>query len=98
MAKKAVKYYPESADAWNFLGYTSRKMNLFNDSELAYTNALKIDPKHKGALEYFGELYLLINNLEKAEEFYEKLKKLCTFNCKEMKKLEDAISKYKINN
>ena len=97
-AKKAVKYYPDSADAWNFLGYTSRKMSLFEESKKAYTTALEIDPEHKGALEYFGELYLLINNLEKAEEFYSKLKKLCMFNCKELKKLESAISEYKNNN
>ena len=75
-----------------------RKMSLLEESKKAYTTALEIDPEHKGALEYFGELYLLINNLEKAEEFYSKLKKLCMFNCKELKKLESAISEYKNNN
>ena len=47
-------------------------------------------------MEYYGELHLTLNKPEKAKLLAE-LKKLCTFNCKEMKQLEKAIQNYESN-
>lgn len=86
---------PDSADAWNLTGFASRKMGNYAASEAAYDKALAINPKHKGALEYKGELYLTLGNLAGAEEMLARLSKACYFNCKEKKQLVEAIEAYK---
>jgi len=45
----------------NLMGYSFRKKNIPNlaESEKYYQVALEIDPKHKDALEYYGELLLI---------------------------------------
>ena len=64
-------------------------------NEVAYDKALAIDPKHKGALEYKGELYLTLGNLEGAENMFDRLNKVCFLSCKEKKQLAAAIRTYK---
>ena len=88
---------PNSADWNNLLGYAQRKKtppNL-NAAEFYYQAALKIDPKHKGALEYFGELLLMKNDLPGAEQMLARLDKVCFFSCEEYRDLKEAIAKYK---
>ena len=88
---------PNSADWNNLLGYAQRKKtppNL-NAAEFYYQAALKIDPKHKGALEYFGELLLMKNDLPGAEQMLARLDKVCFFSCEEYRDLKEAIVKYK---
>ena len=46
------------ADALNLMGYAYRKLGNFAGSREYYTRALTLDPRHKGALEYMGELEL----------------------------------------
>ena len=86
---------PNNADAWNLTGFASRKLGDYAASEVAYDKALAIDPKHKGALEYKGELYLTLGNLEGAENMFERLNKVCFLSCKEKKQLAAAIRTYK---
>jgi len=88
---------PNSADWNNLLGYAQRKKtppNL-NAAEFYYQAALMIDPKHKGALEYYGELLLMKNDLLGAEQMLARLDKLCFFSCEEYRDLKEAIAKYK---
>jgi len=86
---------PDNADAWNLTGFASRKLGDYTRSEAAYDRALAINPKHKGALEYKGELYLTLGNLEGAEQMLARLSKSCYFNCSEKKQLTAAIEAYK---
>ena len=86
---------PDNADAWNLTGYASRKLGDYTRSEAAYDRALAINPKHKGALEYKGELYLTLGNVEGAEVLLARLSKSCFFNCAEKKQLAAAIEAYK---
>ena len=85
----------DNADAWNLTGFASRKLGDYAASEVAYDKALAIDPKHKGALEYKGELFLTLGNLEGAEEMFDRLNKACFLSCKEKKQLAAAIRTYK---
>ena len=88
---------PSSADWNNLLGFAQRKKtppNL-NAAEFYYQAALKIDPKHKGALEYYGELLLMKNDLLGAEQMLARLDKVCFFSCEEYRDLKEAIAKYK---
>ena len=93
--QKEVAGDPSNADAWNLIGFSSRKLGDYVTSEAAYDKALAIDPKHKGALEYKGELYLTLGNLAGAEELLTRLRRSCSFNCSEFKELKDAIAAYK---
>ena len=86
---------PKNADAWNLTGFVSRKLGDYSRSEKAYDTALAINPKHAGALEYKGELYLTLKNLAGAEEMLSRLKANCSFNCNELKALRKAINLFK---
>ncbi len=88
---------PSSADWNNLLGFAQRKKtppNL-NAAEFYYQAALNIDPKHKGALEYYGELLLMKNDLLGAEQMLARLDKVCFFSCEEYRDLKEEIAKYK---
>jgi tetratricopeptide (TPR) repeat protein len=88
---------PNSADWNNLLGYAQRKKNPpdLAAAERYYQAALKIDPKHKGALEYYGELFLMKNDLAGAEQMLARLNKVCIFSCEEYRDLKEAIAKFK---
>ena len=90
---------PASADWNNLMGYSLRKAGAANaaESERYYNEALRIDPKHKGALEDSGELYLMMGDLPKAEQRLTALDKACFLPCSEYKDLKNAVAKYKAN-
>jgi Flp pilus assembly protein TadD len=88
-----------SADWNNLMGYSLRKAGAANatESEKFYNEALRIDPKHKGALEYSGELYLMMGNLPAAEQRLAALDKACFLPCSEHADLKKAVAQYKAN-
>ena len=88
-----------SADWNNLMGYSLRKADPANyaDAERFYNDALKINPKHRGALEYSGELYLMKGNLAMAEERLSALDKACFLPCDEHRDLKRAVARYKAN-
>jgi Flp pilus assembly protein TadD len=47
-----------NADVYNLMGYSLRKSGDPTQALVYYEKALDIDPRHKGALEYLGELYV----------------------------------------
>ena len=81
----------KEADKYNLLGFTARKSGDLNAAAEYYKKALEINPKHIQALEYQGELYLQLGEMEKAKKNLEKIKTICWFICKEKKMLEQAI-------
>jgi len=93
--QKVVQKEPGKADAWNWLGYSQRKTGKYDDALKSYTRALEIDAKHKGANEYLGELYLMTDNLPKAEGQLKVLIDLCPSGCSERSDLEKAVAAYK---
>lgn len=96
LLQKVVADNPRDADAWNYLGFASRKLGKKQEALGYYEKALKLDPKHKGANEYLGELYLMMNDLPKAEAQLATLKSLCgNSNCEEVEDLEADIADYK---
>jgi Flp pilus assembly protein TadD len=89
-----------SADWNNLMGYSLRRKNTpdFVASESFYLAALKIEPEHKGALEYYGELLLMKNDVVSAEQMLKRLDKACFFSCEEYRDLKQSISNYKSKN
>jgi cytochrome c-type biogenesis protein CcmH/NrfG len=94
--EEGLRKEPENADYHNLLAYSIRK-GPNPDMSLVfkhYNEALRIDPKHKGAHEYLGEAYLMVGNLAKAKEHLAQLDKICFFSCSEFRDLKKAITAY----
>lgn len=89
---------PEDADLLNLLAYSHRKLERFEIALEFYQQALKIKPRHRGANEYLGELYLQLGQPEKAEQRLKVLDKACFFGCDEYDELEQAIEAYRKEN
>jgi len=87
---------PNDADVLNLLGYSYRRIGNFDQSRGYYLQALAVDPKHRGANEYLGELYLETGQLNKAEERLAVLDKDCWLGCDEYTELKESIDKYKL--
>src|SRR2546425_7111951 len=85
------------ADWNNLMGYSLRKSPNpdFAGAEKFYDEALRIDPRHRGALEYSGELYLQTGDLARAEQRLAALDKACFLPCAEYSDLKKAIAQYK---
>jgi Tfp pilus assembly protein PilF len=97
---KAVKENPSDADAHTMLAYSYRKLGRFDKSMAHYKRALSIDPNHRSAREYLGELYLEMNQPLNAQKQLQALKKACPSlgKCTEYDDLTETISRYKKNN
>jgi tetratricopeptide (TPR) repeat protein len=94
LLQKSIQQKGEYADALNLLGYSNRKLGDMAKAMTYYTKALNKEPKHLGANEYMGELYLEMNNLPKAEERLAVLKDACG-NCEQFEELDDKVKDYK---
>ena len=82
-------------DVLNMLGFAHRKLDRFETAFDYYREALAIEPRHLGANEYLGELYLETGELEKAEERLGELALACPSGCEERSELSEAIDAYK---
>ena len=72
-----IDFNPSSADAFNLLGFSFRNMGNTKRAMTAYTRALKLDPKHTGALEYQGVLFVKLGDMDKAKANLDKIKGIC---------------------
>lgn len=84
-----------NANAYNLLGFSHRKLGEFDKAKGYYDQALAINPDHKGANEYLGELFLQIGDLANAEARLAKLNQICTTACEEYAELKEKIDAYK---
>jgi Flp pilus assembly protein TadD len=94
LLNKVVDKDPDNEDAWNYLGYSLRNLQEFDGALAAYEKALQLEPEHKGALEYLGELYLNTGQPEKARVQLQKLDDACLLTCKEFRMLKKQIAGY----
>lgn len=95
LLQQVVAKDPKNADAYNLMGFATRKSGDANGSLQYYNTALGIDPKHLGAHEYIGEAYLMLGKTAEAEAELVKLDGLCVFGCVEQRTLKAAIADYK---
>ena len=96
LLKNAIESNPGNADYHNLLAYTTRRGPNPDMAVVVseYAEALRIDPKHRGAHEYLGEAYLQIDDVPKAREQLALLDKLCTFGCEEYSQLKRSLKEY----
>ena len=90
--RKAADLRPKNADIQNYLGFAYRKSGKLEASGNHYAKALELDPDHKGALEYQGELFLMTGVPEKARANLARLEDLCPSGCSELTDLKAAIA------
>ena len=91
LLERVVTRSPGNADAYNYLGYTSRKLGDRGAAFSYYQLALQIDPEHLGANEYLGELYAEIGDLKNAQAQLARVGEICHSSCRAFTELETAI-------
>ena len=84
------KKYTKDPDILNHYAFALRKTKNLVKAEEYYKKALAIEPDHRGALEYIGELYVDTNRLELANSTLQKLEKC---RCEEFAELKNYINK-----
>jgi len=96
--ESAVRYLEDAinlcqleADLYNLLGYANQKMENFEAAGLAYDTALELEPQHRSALAYQGELFVLLGQIELAGHNLTKLSRICASGCDEYFKLKAYI-------
>ncbi|MBI3636839.1 MAG: tetratricopeptide repeat protein [Candidatus Rokubacteria bacterium] len=82
-------------DLENLLGYSYRNVGRLDEAFRHYRQALRLNPRHRGAHEYIGEAYLLINDVGKAEGHLATLARICIVSCEEHEDLRRKIAEYK---
>ena len=82
--------YQKDPDILNYYAFSLRKTKQLEKAETYYKKALDIDPEHRGALEYIGELYVDTNRIDLAKKVLQKLEKC---RCPEFAELQNYIPK-----
>jgi tetratricopeptide (TPR) repeat protein len=68
--QQAAQSDPSMPEAWNYVGYTSRKLGNYAAALSAYSQALTLKPGYPDALEYRGEAFLGLNRVADAQQAY----------------------------
>ncbi|MVZ96512.1 tetratricopeptide repeat protein [Sphingorhabdus sp. IMCC26285] len=78
-------------DILTYLGFANRKLHNYEEAEGYYQAALSIAPKHRGAIEYYGELKLERGNVVGAKAHLAQLETICGYGCHEADELRRWI-------
>ncbi|MFQ5757649.1 MAG: tetratricopeptide repeat protein [Acidiferrobacterales bacterium] len=91
--RKALRVNPNFADALNNLGFSLRSIGkqYMDEAMQSYDRALQLKRDHQQALEYQGELYLWRGQLQKANENYQRLRRLNSREATKLKKHLDRM-------
>lgn len=85
--------YTGHADVYSLMGFSLRKSSDQGQAFAYYRKALEANPKHLGALEYQGELFIETGQMDQARQNATRLRALCPSGCEELEDLDDAIAK-----
>jgi len=78
----------------NFLGYSNRKLGMFDTALAYYRRALEINPDYTLARSYLGEGYLQIGRADLAQIELAEIAERCGKSCSEFRFLETEIHRY----
>jgi tetratricopeptide (TPR) repeat protein len=67
---RATELNPAMHEAWNYVGYTQRKLGQYDAALAAYDRALTLKPGYAEAIEYRAHAYLGLDRLGEAKEAY----------------------------
>lgn len=88
---------PDSAEAWNRLGYLERRLQNFEAALQHYAKALTLAPEHTAALHYQAETFLALGRLDEAEANLARIEAVCDFPCPDGDDLAEQIALYRKN-
>ena len=91
--RKVDQESPNNPDVLNLIGFSLRKTGKMDEALDYYNRALALNPHHRGANEYLGELYLETKQPEKAKERLAVLQQDCG-DCEEFEDLQKQINQY----
>ncbi len=92
--QNAISMKSDYAEAYNMLGFCTRKLGDLTKAIGYYETALKLKPNFPEAREYFGEAYLENGDLTKAVQQYVWLQKRHDKNADELlDKISDYVNK-----
>lgn len=80
-------------DLLTYLGFANRKLHRYDRARDWYEVALAVEPHHRGALEYFGELKLEMGDIAGARAHLARLDELCGFGCAQADELRAWLEK-----
>ena len=78
----------------NYMGYSNRKLGRVEEGLTYYQAALKADPDYTLVMEYMGEAFLQLNQVDKAREQLTAIEKRCGVTCREYTMLEAEINRH----
>ena len=79
-------------DLMTYLGFANRKLKRYDAARAWYEQALTVAPRHRGALEYYGELKLELGDLAGAQSHLARLDRICGFGCYQADELREWIA------
>jgi tetratricopeptide (TPR) repeat protein len=85
---------PLNADIHNYIGYAYRRLRQVEPAVGHFQQALALNPRHRGARQHLGEVYLVLGEPAKAEQLLAELENLCLISCAEYEDLKQAIASY----
>lgn len=83
-AETAIGPHP---DILTYKGYVWRKKGDWGQAESYYRQALALNPDHRGATEYYGELKVLEGDVAGAKAMLARLDAACSYGCAEAEEL-----------
>ena len=89
---RALTATVKHADLYNLLGFSLRNLGQYDEAAKWYREALYYDPDHRNAIEYQGELFIKIGQLQRARNNVQKLEFLCLKGCAELTQLRQAVA------
>jgi Flp pilus assembly protein TadD len=93
--QQAALRAPDSADLHNYLGFSYRNFGQLDLALKHYKRSIELNPRHRGAHEYIGEAYLMLNDLPGAEKHLAALRGICLLPCVELADLEKAVTEFR---
>lgn len=89
--RSAQSAFGPHPDVLTYIGYTYRKLGRSDRAETYYRQALDIDPAHRGATEYYGELKVERGDMAGARRMLARLDDICGFGCPQAEDLRRWI-------
>lgn len=81
-----------TAEAWNYRGYATRKLGRTDEGIGYYQRALALEPNYTKAREYLGEAWMVKGRRDLAQEQLKVISGICGQSCEEYRDLQAAIN------
>ena len=83
---------PNTAEAWNYRGYATRKLGRTDEGIGYYQRSLALEPNYAKAREYLGEAWMVKGRPDLAKEQLNVIAGICGQTCEEYRDLQAAIN------